>query len=181
MNKFLLIACLFLFGMALSFAYMYDLERLDNNRIGKNQSNLLDSITVLTLKKSEFKQGFEEQKKLADSLKISIGRIESVTVVKFKTKTEIKTIFRDSITITHDTLKCIDFQTPFVLINGCLDKSNEFNGFNFYSDKMTQLIDREPKFRLFGINFGTKGIRQTVHFENKDANIDYQKYIEFKK
>lgn len=164
----------------LTIAYRVQGDEL--NRTTANQNNLLDSVTILTLKKSEFKANFEEQKKLADSLKISIGRIESVTIVKFKTKTEIKTIFKDSIQyITGDTLKCMQFATPNLIISGCIDKNNVFEGFNQYRDKMTQFIDREPKFRLFGINFGTKGIRQTIVFENKDTNIDYQAYIEFKK
>lgn len=180
MVKYLSIIAFVLFSALLSVSYLYDKERKETSRLGKNQTNLLDSVAVLTLNKSEFKQGFEEQKKLADSLKIRVNRIESITIIKTKTVTQIKTIFKDSITITHDTLKCVQFTTPHLVLSGCLGKNNDFNGFTMYNDKITQIIHREPKFRLFGINFGTKGIRQSITFDNKDANIDYQTYIQFK-
>lgn len=164
--------------LGLSSAYM--IQRKELKRTTSNQNNLLDQNYSLILTNKEFKKGFERQTKIIDSLGIKLRRVIFSTQVVVKTETKFETIFRDSITIHHDTLKCMQFSTPHLIILGCLDNKNSFSGFYSSTDTIIQIVHRVPRKFLF-IKYGTKGIDQTVVSLNPNSIISYKNYIELKK
>lgn len=164
--------------VGLTSAYM--IQRTELKRVTTNQNNLLSENYVLNLSNKEFKQGFKRQTQIIDSLGLKLRRVIFSTQTVTVTKDSLITVFRDSITVEKDTLKCMQFSTPHLVVSGCLDNKNKFKGFYSSTDTITQIIHRVPRKFLF-IKYGTKGIEQTVVSSNPNSIISYKNYIELKK
>lgn len=179
-------------------SFMYKQEVKERKRMKANQKALMEdvqrykskdsanvvSIQKLTLTKREFEQHNTELAERVKNLGIKVKRLESVTSTGTTTTTVIKTevkdsiIFRDKEKLIRDTLQCIEYISPYLLIDACIDEG-QFEGLVVSKDTLDQVVHRVPKQFLF-IKFGTKGIRQEIYPRNPYAEIHYSKYIEFK-
>jgi hypothetical protein len=178
--------------------YLYKRERAERKRLKGNQTALMEdvkryktqdslnvsSIRKLTLTKREFEQTNAELTDRVKELGIKVKRLQSVTSTGVTTKTEIKTEIKDSIVFRdlertiRDTLKCMEYISPYLVIDACMYQG-EFTGLVTSIDTLDQFIHRVPKKFLF-IKFGTKGIRQEIYSRNPHSEIHYAKYIEIK-
>ena len=166
--------------LSVSFAIIKT-QTTEIKRTTSNQNNLLEKLEVFELEKKEFQKRFKRQAHVIDSLGIKLNRVIFTTQTVTETKTIINTVFKDSITNKLDTLKCMQFATPHLIISGCLDAQNRFTGFYQSTDTITQIIHRIPKIKILGLRIGTKGIEQTVVSSNPNSIISYKNYIYFKK
>jgi len=185
MVKYLTVACLFLFGMALSFAYMYDKERIDNNRLGKNQTALLEDvkfyrlkdsasvaeIKVLKLTKSEFKDHFVGANKMIKDVGIRPKDVIGLntTVVETDVKIDVPLIAKDS-------MKCFEYSDKYTLISGCITPSNRFVGM-FHSADSIFGIPHIEKHKFLFIRWGIKSYKMTVVSKNPNSTIIFTESV----
>lgn len=170
--------------------------RTDRNRLANNQRTLLsevefyrtkDSLSAasaerLTLSNQEFKQYCGELEKTVKDLGIQVKRLRSVSQTATETRYEVKTILRDSLILragTTDTIRCLDYQDPYLTLSGCLHR-NQFSGLIQSRDTLIQVVHRVPR-KFWFIRWGTKAIRQEIISKNPYSRITYTEYIELKK
>jgi len=170
----------------------YDYVSNEKERLGKNQASLLDEmlnfkfrdslqvaqIGSLELTKNEFKRHFEEAAKEAKDLGLKIKRIESYTSITTQVKDSFKTVFKDSITIKRDTIKCFKYSDKWLYFAGC--SANDSLAVNYsVIDSIESFANRVPRRFLF-IKYGTKGINLTTFSKNPNCKIVNQTYIKLK-
>lgn len=193
MTKLLITITGILAGSALFLLMLYKGERADRIRYQDNQNSLLseirhyktkDSLNVasvqkLTLSASEFRKHNADLAALVQDLNLKVKRLQSVMQTATQTTTVINTIVKDSIVVVGDTvqtLRCIDYKTPYITFAGCID-NNQFSGLIESRDTIVQVVHREPRKFLF-IRYGTKGIHQEILSKNPHTQITYTRYIE---
>lgn len=186
MNKYLLIACLFLFGMTLSFAYMYDKQHKETGRLGKNQTALLEDakiyrlkdsasvaeIKLLKLTKSEFKNLFPEvRKKVIKNAGIRIKDVIGLNTTVIKTDVKI-----DVPLIVKDSMQCFEYKDKYTLISGCITPSNRFVG-TFHSTDSIFGIQHIEKRKFWFIRWGIKSYKMTVVSKNPNSTIIFTESV----
>jgi hypothetical protein len=196
--KYTLVALLIIMAFLLT-AYNSRLRK-ENSRLGDNQRALFDSVThyktraglsaasveKLTLTKSELQRYNSELAETVADLNIKLKRAQSVSRTAIKTQYDIHTVVKDSIiyhvrdsmTITFDTVRCVDYRDAWLNLRGCYHNSQA--DFNItVRDTIVQVVHRIPKRFLF-FRFGCKAIRQEVVTKNPHTEISYTEYIEIK-
>ena len=170
----------------------YDYVSGDRDRLSKNQESLLteqkdfkfrDSLQVsqigsLELTKNEFKRHFEEAAKEAKDLGIKIKRIESYTSITTQVKDSFKTVFKDSITIKHNTIKCFKYNDKWLSFDGCAINDTLNVGYSLI-DSVEIFAHRVPRKFLF-IKYGTRGVNLTTFSKNPNSKIINKSFIEIK-
>lgn len=196
-NIVVYISILLLLSSAFS-TWLYKQEKEERIRLEGNQTALMEnvrryktkdslnvvSIQKLTLTKKEFEQYNAELADRVKELGIKVKRLQSVTSTGTTTITPIKGEIKDSLIyvdrekLVRDTMKCLQYISPYLEIDGCAYKG-EFSGIVVSKDTLDQFIHRVPRQFLF-IKFGTKGIRQEIVSRNPHTEIVYSSYIELK-
>ena len=173
-----------------------EIERLESN-----QAVLLSDITIyktkegkqaasvqaLTLSKVEIEKTCSDMANRIRDMDIEIKRLKEVSETAIKSEYDIKCKFENLVrirsdpdTLIYDSLKCINSDTPYINIEGCVDQEGIFVGKVTTTDTLLQVVHAVPK-KFWFIKYGVKGIRQDIKMSNPNANITYSKYIRIKK
>lgn len=126
-----------------SFIYNYSKLSKENKLLKNNQEVLLDSnksykvrdslnavnVKLLELKMSELKKYREEDITLINDLKLSKSQLEKIISLKAEAINSLKAALKDSIirdTITNqiDTLKCFNYKSVWIDVDGCIHKDS---------------------------------------------------------
>lgn len=126
-----------------SFIYNYSKLSKENKLLKNNQEVLLDSnksykvrdslnavnVKLLELKMSELKKYREEDLELINDLKLSKSQLEKIISLKTETINGLKAALKDSIvrdTVTNqiDTLKCFNYKSVWIDVDGCMHKDS---------------------------------------------------------
>lgn len=126
-----------------SFIYNYNRLSKENKLLKNNQKVLLDSnksykvrdslnavnTELLALKMSELKKYREEDMKLINDLKLSKSQLEKIISLKTEAINSLKAALKDSIvrdTVTNqiDTLKCFNYKSVWIDVDGCIRKDS---------------------------------------------------------
>lgn len=186
------IAIVLLMVALLALWFRYEYVSNDRDRLSKNQESLLteqvnfklrDSLNVsqiqqLTLSKSEFKRYYENASNEAKELGIKIKRLESYISLTTQVKDSFKTVFKDSITIKHDTIKCFKYVDKWLSFDGCA-LNDTLNVRYSLVDSIEIFAHRVPRKFLF-IKYGTKGINLTTFSKNQNSKIVSKSFVEIK-
>ena len=172
-----------------------EIERLEANQKAlisdvdyykTKSSEKVASVQALTLTKKELEENFVKITDQLRNLKIETKRLKSVSETaiqsEHKIKAKLEQIIRenkDSLLQPPDTLHCINFDTPYASIKGCVDKTGTFEGEITTTDTLLQVVHIIPKRFLF-IKYGVKGLRQDIKMANPNAAVAYTKYIQLK-
>lgn len=189
---FFLVVILMISILVLTRLYRRSLN--ENQRLKANQDVLFsqaeyyrtkDSLSIadvkrLVLTNREFARYCDELKRTVKKLDLKIKDLQSVSRTATESNYSVRVVIKDSIlSEKKDTLRCIDFQNPFLTLVGCM-KKQEFYGQIITRDTLIQVVYRVPRKFLF-IRWGTKAIRQKVLSCNPYNQIVYDEYLEFKK
>ena len=141
------------------------------------------SIAALTLTNKEFKEMYSEQSELIRDMGIKINRLESVSTAGTRTEYEIRTEVKDTV-IYQDRevpakIQKIEYRDMWLSLSGYIE-DRIFAGKIASVDTIDQVVHRVPR-RLLFIKYGTKGIQQEILSRNPHTNIEYARYIEFKR
>lgn len=190
---FILIALIFAIGAFSGFTYWrYKAAKKEVVRLGDNQRSLLSEIDLYRTKDSlsaasierlqltnrEFERYCTDLKLQVEELGIRLKRVQSVSQTATNTFYPLYIPVRDSLR-DRDTVRCIDYRSPYLDISGCMD-GDAFSGQISSRDTLIQVVHRIPH-KFWFIKWGTKAIRQEVICKNPFANISYIEYIELKK
>lgn len=126
-----------------SFIYNYNKLSKENKLLKNNQEMLLNSnksykvrdslnavnTKLLELKMSELEKYREEDMKLINDLNLSKSQLEKIISLKTETINSLKAALKDSIvrdTVTNqiDTLKCFNYKSVWIDIDGCMHKDS---------------------------------------------------------
>jgi len=196
MKKYLIITILVLFALVCGLSYSLTKTVQERQRLDSNQRSLLSdvkyyrtrdslsaaSVERLELPKKELEEHESDLVAEIEDLNIKIRRMVAASTTGTETKTEVKTIVKDSLIYLDgkiDTVSCIDFSDPWVSLNGCVF-GNEFRGLITSKDTLIQVVHRVPREWVI-FKWGTKGLRQEITSKNPHTEITYSEYIELKK
>lgn len=194
-NKIVLVLIALIFVIGAFSGYMfrkYKVAKKEIVRLGDNQRSLLseielyrtkDSLSVasierLQLTNREFERYCTDLKLQVEELGIRVKRLQSVSQTATSTNYPIYIPVRDSVR-DRDTIRCINYRSPYLDISGCMDGDN-FSGQISSRDTLIQAVHRIPH-RFWFIKWGVKAIRQEIICKNPFTNISYATYIEMKK
>lgn len=129
--------------VCVSFIYNYNRLSKENKLLKNNQEVLLDSnksykvrdslnavnAKLFELKMSELKKYREEDLELINDLKLSKSQLEKIISLKTETINGLKAALKDSIvrdTVTNqiDTLKCFNYKSVWIDVDGCMHKDS---------------------------------------------------------
>lgn len=141
--KIKITAVLIVIVVCVSFIYNYNRLSKENKLLKNNQEVLLDSnksykvrdslnavnTKLLELKMSELKKHREEDLELINDLKLSKSQLEKIISLKTETINGLKAALKDSIvrdTVTNqiDTLKCFNYKSVWIDVDGCMHKDS---------------------------------------------------------
>lgn len=141
--KIKITAVLIVIVVCVSFIYNYNRLSKENKLLKNNQEVLLDSnksykvrdslnavnAKLLELKMSELKKYREEDLELINDLKLSKSQLEKIISLKTETINGLKAALKDSIvrdTVTNqiDTLKCFNYKSVWIDVDGCMHKDS---------------------------------------------------------
>lgn len=199
MNNLKTIALALLALVALIYATLYTNSKKEVKRLGNNQATLLEQVTYyrtadslsaasvgkLTLERDEFKRYNADLVKSAEKLNLKIRRLEAAIQTATKTEYIVKTEIKDSLVYVPGQpapvkVPCIDYNDKWLTIDGCII-NREFEGKITSIDSLDHFINRVPRFKLLGMQIGTKGVKLDVVSKNPHSQIYYLQYIAFKK
>lgn len=161
--------------------------RKQRERLERNQSALLSSIEFyridsaknvasiqqLRLTKEELESSNSSLLSDIEALKIKLKRVNSASSVTTESKYEIQTQIKDSIVYRDSIIyryKCIDYHTPYLILQGCVVSPTEFVGVVQTFDSITRIEHRVPKKFLF-FNCGTKLVKEEYVSKNPHTVI----------
>ena len=150
----------------------------------KHQKTKLDE-DVVTIKElqytvQEFKQREKEDAALIKSLKIKLK--EAKEVVKTVVETEIK--YRDSLIYISPGKFVWAKDTTWWSVREEIDLESKPAQIDMelqVRDSLTHILYKVPKFKIFGIHFGTKGYEIKVINHNPDSEVKYSSWITLSK
>lgn len=156
-------------------------------RLEQNQSALLSSIKFyqidsakhvasinqLRLTKEELESSNSSLLNDIENLKIKLKRVNAASSVTTESNYEVKTAVKDSIVYRDSiiyTYRCIDYRTPYLILNGCITSPTMFEGTVQTFDSITRIEHRVPKKFLF-FNCGTKLVKEEYVSKNPHTVI----------
>lgn len=202
MKRKIIVILIAIIGCA-SFVYNYNKLSKENKLLQNNQEVLLannksykvrDSLNaintkLLELKMSELKKYREEDLKLIDDLKLSKSQLEKIISLKTETINSLKAALKDSImmdTITNqvDTLKCFNYRSVWIDVNGCMHKDSvDLQIKNREKLKVIESLEKK-KFWFMKLPiwlFGYKNKQLDVISFNPNTTITNVEYISVRK
>lgn len=161
------------------------------------------SIGTLQLQLSEFKEHRAADVALIRDLGLRLRRVDAVaktaTVGTYNVKAELtpvrqpfdRSMRNDSVfqvasdKASESALKKTEAQrfaihTPYLDIDGTVERDSLSAAIEI-RDTLVQVLHRVPRFKLLGIWFGTKGVRQEIVSKNPHTRIVAAEYIEIKR
>jgi hypothetical protein len=195
--KYLLLTMLLLLLACGYCAKGWQKAKAETDRLSRNQSALLTDIEQyktdagnnaarvwqLELTKNEFERQCADLKKQVNELGVKTKYLQQIINAGVKTEVKIQTVVRDSIVYRdmgrQDTMKCIDFATPYFSIAGCISNDTVFNGSATHVDTLSFVAHRVPKRFLF-FRWGTKGVLLDVVVRDTCSRLTYNRYVKIK-
>jgi len=195
MAKFKNYALLIMAGIVIVLGFMLDSFISENKRLESNQRSLMEgietyqtkdstnaaSVEALKLTNSELKRYNESLVQTVKSLNLKVKNLQSVSQTATETGYNVKIQVKDSLIYLPgkvDTLKCVDFDTKWLTVQGCV-QNRQFSGRIESRDSIVTVVHRVPRRFLF-FRYGTKAVRQDVTCKNPDSKITFTEYLEFK-
>lgn len=186
-----------------SFIYNYSKLSKENKLLKNNQEVLLDSnksykvrdslnavnVKLLELKMSELKKYREEDITLINDLKLSKSQLEKIISLKAEAINSLKAALKDSIirdTITNqiDTLKCFNYKSVWIDVDGCIHKDSvNLQVKNREKLKVVESLEKK-KFWFMKLPiwlFGYKNKQLDVISLNPNTTITNVEYISVRK
>lgn len=195
MAQFKNYALLILLGIVIVLGFMLNSFMSENKRLESNQRSLMEGIKIyqtkdsnnaasveaLKLTNSELRRYNEDLVKNVKNLNLKIKNLQSISQTATTTGYNVKIQVKDSLIYLPgkvDTLKCVDFNTKWLTVQGCV-QNRQFTGRIESRDSILTVVHRVPHRFLF-FRYGTKAVRQEVTCKNPDSKITFTEYLEFK-
>lgn len=183
-------AAVFLANFAFITCQNKKLEK-ENIRLVNNQHALLKSvesfrlkdstqvtqIEILSISKDELKELCSEQTDEISALKLKLSRVKNYSQVSQQAEYIIHDTIYDSVYNT-DTLKCINFNNPYISLSGCMTNS-QFNGTIQTFDTTITIVHKEYRKRFLWFKWKPY-YKVTIHNKNPYSSLTNQNYIEVK-
>lgn len=163
----------------------------ENTRLVNNQHALLKSvesfrlkdstqvtqIEILSISKDELEELCSEQTDEISALKLKLSRVKNYSQVSQQAEYVIHDTVYDSVYNT-DTLKCINFNNPYISLSGCMTNS-QFNGTIQTFDTTVTIVHKEYRKRFLWFKWKPY-YKVTIHNKNPYSSLTNQNYIEVK-
>lgn len=163
----------------------------ENIRLVNNQHALLKSvesfrlkdstqvtqIEILSISKDELEELCSEQTDEISALKLKLSRVKNYSQVSQQAEYVIHDTVYDSVYNT-DTLKCINFNNPYISLSGCMTNS-QFNGTIQTFDTTVTIVHKEYRKRFLWFKWKPY-YKVTIHNKNPYSSLTNQNYIEVK-
>lgn len=163
----------------------------ENTRLVNNQHALLKSvesfrlkdstqvtqIEILSMSKDELEELCSEQTDEISALKLKLSRVKNYSQVSQQAEYVIHDTVYDSVYNT-DTLKCINFNNPYISLSGCMTNS-QFNGTIQTFDTTVTIVHKEYRKRFLWFKWKPY-YKVTIHNKNPYSSLTNQNYIEVK-
>ena len=163
----------------------------ENVRLVNNQHALLKSvesfrlkdstqvtqIEILSISKNELEELCSEQTDEISALKLKLSRVKNYSQVSQQAEYIIHDTIYDSVYNT-DTLKCINFNNPYISLSGCMTNS-QFNGIIQTFDTTVTVVHKEYRKRFLWFKWKPY-YKVTIHNKNPYSSLTNQNYIEVK-
>lgn len=163
----------------------------ENIRLVNNQHALLKSvesfrlkdstqvtqIEILSISKDELEELCSEQTDEISTLKLKLSRVKNYSQVSQQAEYVIHDTVYDSVYNT-DTLKCINFNNPYISLSGCMTNS-QFNGIIQTFDTTVTVVHKEYRKRFLWFKWKPY-YKVTIHNKNPYSSLTNQNYIEIK-
>lgn len=163
----------------------------ENIRLVNNQHALLKSvesfrlkdstqvtqIEILSMSKDELEELCSEQTDEISALKLKLSRVKNYSQVSQQAEYVIHDTVYDSVYNT-DTLKCINFNNPYISLSGCMTNS-QFNGIIQTFDTTVTVVHKEYRKRFLWFKWKPY-YKVTIHNKNPYSSLTNQNYIEIK-
>lgn len=161
----------------------------ENERLSSNQDALLTkaqtyktesdrnamSVKTLTLTVDELKEHESQLTDKCKELELKLKRVQSITQAGTQSDYNLTGVVRDSIVYVpvkgaYDTLRCSDYQDPYISFSYCVDSANIYTADIQTRDTITAIAHRIPKKFLF-FRYGTKEIKMEVLSSNPHTSL----------
>lgn len=163
----------------------------ENTRLVNNQHALLKSvesfrlkdstqvtqIEILSVSKDELEELCSEQTDEISALKLKLSRVKNYSQISQQAEYVIHDTVYDSVYNT-DTLKCINFNNPYINLSGCMTNS-QFNGTIQTFDTTVTIVHKEYRKRFLWFKWKPY-YKVTIHNKNPYSSLTNQNYIEVK-
>lgn len=172
--------------------------RTDRDVYRRNTEALLDSVAhyrtreglnaaavrSLELTLSEFERYRADDARLIRTLRANVRDLERVTTAQTATIYELSATARDTVVIRGDhadpdTLKCVEYRSPWLDFAGCIDGENRFTGTIESRDSLLY-VEHVERARFLGFLWRTrrvKGRRQEIVSRNPHTTIRSAEFI----
>lgn len=187
-----IVICVILFVSLLITLNVCKHYQQDNNRLKSNQKELTEGLNiyrdkmgasiaeagVITLKKNEFENLYNNKVQECKKLNIDIKRLKSYAQTSTNTNIPINTVLHDSVFVFNnkiDTLRCLSYKDNYFSIDGCIN-NDTLSGHINSIDTLIQTVSVVPKHFLF-FKWGVRGIKQTIKSKNPYTTIISSEYI----
>jgi len=170
--------------------------RADRDVYRRNTEVLLDSVkhyrtreglsvaTVrgLELKLDEFERYRAGDAALIGTLRVRVRDLERVTTAQTRTIYELRGMARDTVVVRDgaaDTLKCVEYRSPWVDFKGCVDGDNRFTG-TIHSRDSLLYVEHVERARFLGFLWRTRRVksrRQEIVSRNPHTTITSAEFV----
>ena len=141
-------------------------------------------VTELQLSLSEYKRFREDDLRLIEQLKINKKELQEVISSHIRTIYELRTHVHDTIildTLTHvkDTLKCFNYKSKWIDINGCVSMIDNNVSLSIRNRESLKIVESAEYKRFLGFLWRTKKVKSRhVDVISKNPatqiiNVDY--------
>ncbi len=175
--------------------------RQDRDVYRENTSVLLDSVKryrtreglnvatvrTLELKLSEFERYRADDARLIGTLRMRLRDLERVTTAQTATIYELSATARDTVvrrdSAVLETLKCVEYRSPWLDFKGCIDAENNFTGKIESRDTLTY-VEHVEYARFLGCLWRTRRVksrRQEIVPRNPHTTIMSAEFITIRK
>lgn len=200
MKRYLILAVLLLVAALGILGKAYRSAVDDRNRLARNQSTLLDSVThyktaagkeaasvqALELKVSELERYKAAAAAEIRALGIKLRRVESVSTTTTRTEIQIAAPLADTVVVRQcdtarvgDTVRFFRWRDAWCRVEGTVLPDSVICRVESI-DTLRQIVHRVPRRFLF-IRWGTKAVRQEIVSTNPHTRIVYAEYIDMRK
>ena len=134
-----------------------------------------DGVKTLTLTVDELKEHESQLTDKCKELELKLKRVQSITQAGTQSDYNLRGEVRDSIVYVplrgaYDTLRCSDYQDPYISFSYCVDSANIYTADITTRDTITAIAHRIPKKFLF-FRYGTKEIKMEVLSSNPHTSL----------
>lgn len=175
MKKYLILAVLLLAAALGILGKAYRTAVDDRNRLARNQSTLLNSVT-------HYKAAAAAEIR---ALGIKLRRVESVSTTTTRTEIQIAAPLADTVVVRQcdtarvgDTVRFFRWRDAWCRVEGTVLPDSVVCRVESI-DTLRQIVHRVPRRFLF-IRWGTKAVRQEIVSTNPHTRIVYAEYIDMR-